>query len=90
MCELIQWKGRLRSVAETNATRRQDALNLANLHVRRYLENVFENEPPLLLNSFWSKLYKFVGLAVGDPIPNFLQNVGRANISNGNTKMLSM
>ncbi|KAI8137423.1 hypothetical protein BJV82DRAFT_635314 [Fennellomyces sp. T-0311] len=61
----------LRFIAEINATRRQDAMNLINLHVRRYLEGHFADFPPLSGQRIWTQAYKLVGLRLDEAIPRF-------------------
>ncbi|KAI8148751.1 hypothetical protein BJV82DRAFT_708636 [Fennellomyces sp. T-0311] len=63
----------IRLIAEVNATRRQDAFNLVNLHMRRYLEGNFAVIPPIFNQTWWTWVYKLVGLhPQAENIPAFL------------------
>ena len=39
---------------------RRDAMNLVNLHVRRYCEEQFDNAPPIVQETFWLKAFQLV------------------------------
>ncbi|KAI8137450.1 hypothetical protein BJV82DRAFT_661333 [Fennellomyces sp. T-0311] len=54
-------------------SRRQDAFNLVNLHMRRYLEGNFAVIPPIFNQTWWTWVYKLVGLhPQAENIPAFL------------------
>ncbi|KAI8141951.1 hypothetical protein BJV82DRAFT_616564 [Fennellomyces sp. T-0311] len=55
----------LRFIAEVNATRHQDAMNLINLHGR------FADFLPLSEQRIWTQVYTLVGLRLDEGIPRF-------------------
>ncbi|KAI8144509.1 hypothetical protein BJV82DRAFT_712464 [Fennellomyces sp. T-0311] len=63
----------IRLIAEINTMRRQDCFHLVNLHIRRFLEGDFDAAPQILNQSWWTRVYKLVGIHPrAERVPAFL------------------